>query len=203
MDRPARFPQALEGVPGPVPGGRRVSEVPGRLPVARWLSLYAMRAGGSLRAVSFQPAAYPDGGLPDPSRPCLGRPRTHVLRDVVRFGVNPIGSNAIMGRERTPAGSARRRGSSRGAGERIASRIMGAAILVQERGERQASHASSSGPGWRRDERLLQMGDDGRTGGRGQAGRPRRRSQTEIREDLFDDNWIRNGGDQAQPAAAA
>lgn len=47
------------------------------------------------------------------------------------------------------------------------------------------------------------MGDGGRARGRSWTGRPGRRGKAEMREDLLHDDRIRNGGDQAQPAAAA
>jgi hypothetical protein len=46
----------------------------------------------------LQPAADPDGGLPDAPWPRLRRPWPYNLRQVVPFGVNPIGRKRLIGR---------------------------------------------------------------------------------------------------------
>src|SRR5712691_4142065 len=46
--------------------------------------------------VPLQPSAHPDGGLPDVAGPRLGGSWADDLRDVVRFGVNPIGRRRVI-----------------------------------------------------------------------------------------------------------
>src|SRR6266852_2084660 len=44
----------------------------------------------------LQPAAHPDGSVPDPAGSRLRRPWPHDLRHVVPFGVNPIGRRGLI-----------------------------------------------------------------------------------------------------------
>ncbi|HET8578674.1 MAG TPA: hypothetical protein VFO18_16380 [Methylomirabilota bacterium] len=74
-------------------------------------------------------------------------------------------------------------------------------ILVQQRtgvkhSRRRAEGEAGAAGG------ALRVGDDGGASGRSRTGRPGRGGKAQRREDLLHDGRVRDGGDQAQPAAA-